>query len=55
MRDKLDNYHLTCLICWDREELIVPEYVGNRKIGTHWDARDQVFGEAWVSSLRVRL
>ena len=28
MHDKLDNYHLTCLICWDREELIVPEYSG---------------------------
>ena len=28
LRDKLDNYHLTCLICWDREELIVPEYPG---------------------------
>lgn len=28
MRDELDNYHLTCLICWDREELILPEYPG---------------------------
>jgi len=28
MRDDLENYHLTCLICWDREELVIPEYPG---------------------------
>ncbi len=28
MRDELDNYHLPCLICWDREEFILPEYPG---------------------------
>ena len=28
LRDELDNYHLTCLICWDKEEIIVPEYPG---------------------------
>ncbi len=26
--DGLDRYHLTCLICGDRHELIVPEYPG---------------------------
>ena len=28
MRDDLENYHLTCLICWEREELVMPEYPG---------------------------
>lgn len=26
--DGLDDYHLTCLICGERQELIVPEYPG---------------------------
>ena len=26
--DGLDDYHLTCLICGERQELIMPEYPG---------------------------
>ena len=26
--DSLENYHLTCLICWEREEIFMPEYPG---------------------------
>jgi len=26
MRDDLGNYHLTCLVCWEREELVMPEW-----------------------------
>ena len=26
--DEPENYHLTCLICWEREEVIAPEYPG---------------------------
>ena len=25
---ELANYHLTCLICWETEEIITPEYPG---------------------------
>ena len=28
MLDGLDDYHLTCLICGERQELIMPEYPG---------------------------
>ena len=28
MLDDLENYHLTCLFCWEREELVMPEYPG---------------------------
>ena len=28
MSKEIANYHLTCLICWEREEIIIPEYPG---------------------------
>lgn len=28
MNRELANYHLTCLICWETEEIITPEYPG---------------------------
>ena len=30
--DGLENYHLTCLTCWEREELILPEYPGRSAV-----------------------
>lgn len=28
LSDGLENFHLNCLMCWEREEIILPEYPG---------------------------